>query len=260
MYPCLTRYVSNFILEQWYSLTCATRAARRDPGITLEDWPDEARDLSLDPCERCCVDCSKIFLCRSPARKIFDSSLVLNMKMSRGLSRAQQTQMRKVQTQAYAASKGVHYCDTCVQKRLRKKDKAKRKPVWDLPPMCIVYMWLLICGMFYSPDAADWFLTMVRYLSWVLFLGAAVFDCVWYSVITYKRITRPVLDPQAGVWEMDPFLKEAIQVWCLFESLRDARTKRGMIAAVTQYMQAHVKESLPLHIYRLFTRDRKSVV
>lgn len=49
---------------------------------------------------------------------------------------------------------------------------------------------------------------------------------------------------------MDPYLKEAIQVWCLFESLRDSKTKRGMISAITQYMQAHVKESLPLYVYR----------
>jgi hypothetical protein len=53
-----------------------------------------------------------------------------------------------------------------------------------------------------------------------------------------------------GFMQMDPYLKEAIQVWCLFESLRDSKTKRGMIAAITQYMQAHVKESLPLYIYR----------
>jgi hypothetical protein len=57
-----------------------------------------------------------------------------------------------------------------------------------------------------------------------------------------------------GFMKMDPYLKEAIQVWCLFESLRDSKTKRGMIAAITQYMQAHVKESLPLYVYRQLMR------
>jgi hypothetical protein len=57
-----------------------------------------------------------------------------------------------------------------------------------------------------------------------------------------------------GFMKVDPYLKEAIQVWCLFESLKDSKTKRGMIAAITQYLQAHVKESLPLYVYRQLMR------
>jgi hypothetical protein len=53
-----------------------------------------------------------------------------------------------------------------------------------------------------------------------------------------------------GFMQMDPYLKEAIQVWCLFEGLSAATKKRHIIAAITQYLQAHVKESLPLYCYR----------
>lgn len=71
----------------------------------------------------------------------------------------------------------------------------------------------------------------------------------------YRRAKRPVLDPQMGYMRVDPYVKEAIQVWCLFETLRDSKTKRGMIAAIAQYLQSHVQDSLPLYVYRQLTRS-----
>jgi hypothetical protein len=65
----------------------------------------------------------------------------------------------------------------------------------------------------------------------------------------FRDFTRPTLTPQMGVRTIDPYFKEAIQVWCLFESLKDAKSKRGMMAAITQYLQAHTKESLPFYLY-----------
>jgi hypothetical protein len=174
--------------------------------------------------------------------------------MSRGFTnRATQIQKLKLSKQGSTASKGVNYCNKCERRRL-KKQKCERNPVWDLPPMCLIYIWLVVCGAFYQPDAADWFLQWVRFFSKILFLLGVTIDCVALIRSWYRRFTRPVLEPQMGFMQMDPYLKEAIQVWCLFESLRDSKTKRGMIAAITQYMQAHVKESLPLYVYRQLMR------
>lgn len=58
-----------------------------------------------------------------------------------------------------------------------------------------------------------------------------------------------------GFNRVDPYLKEAIQVWCLFESLRDAKTKRGMVSAITQYLQAHVSQSIPYYLYTQLTNS-----
>ncbi len=170
--------------------------------------------------------------------------------MSRGfINRAQQAQKMKLSKQGPSASKGVNYCKKCERRRL-KKQKRELNPVWDVPPMCLMHIWLIICGAFYQPAATDWFLCWIRFFSKILFLSGVVIDSFALIRSWYWRATRPILEPQMGFMQMDPYLKEAIQVWCLFESLRDSKTKRGMIAAITQYMQAHVKESLPLYVYR----------
>nr|APG78883.1 hypothetical protein 1 [Wenzhou picorna-like virus 5] len=172
------------------------------------------------------------------------------MMMSRGFAnRAHQTKKLKLSKQDSTASKGVSYCKKCERRSLKKK-KREFNPVWDAPPMCLLYMWLLICGAFYQPGVADYFLIWIGFFSRVLFFLGVMIDSISLVRTWYRRATRPVLEPQMGYIKMDPYLKEAIQVWCLFESLRDSKTKRGMIAAITQYLQAHVKESLPLYIYR----------
>jgi len=170
--------------------------------------------------------------------------------MSRGFTnRAQQIQKMKLSKQGSSASKGVNYCKKCERRRL-KKQKREFNLVWDVPPMVLMYIWIIICGAFYQPIAADWFLCWIRFFSKILFFSGVAFDSFVLIRSWYRRATRPVLEPQMGFMRMDPYLKEAIQVWCLFESLKDSKTKRGMIAAITQYMQAHVKESLPLYVYR----------
>ena len=119
----------------------------------------------------------------------------------------------------------------------------------EIPPLCLVLYWTLMSGLLHfdmMQSFADW----TMYFSKYFFLFCVSVDCFAYFCVLFRRFTRPMLQPQMGFMQMDPYLKEAIQVWCLFESLRDARTKRGMIAAITQYLQAHVKESLPLYVYR----------
>jgi hypothetical protein len=79
-----------------------------------------------------------------------------------------------------------------------------------------------------------------------------IIACVQTIVLCKKALFHwhtIVLEPQMGVLAMDPYLKEAIQIWCLFEVLKECRTKRGMIAAITQYLQAHVKHSLFAYLY-----------
>lgn len=128
------------------------------------------------------------------------------------------------------------------------------KPVWDLPPMCLLYFWLFVCGIFHQPEAADKLFYWVRVIFMALLSFGIIYDSLFYVRSCFRRLVRPVLRPQSGFQRVDPYLKEAVQVWCLFESLKDCRTKRGMIAAITQYLQAHVSESLPFYIYRLIMR------
>jgi hypothetical protein len=79
-----------------------------------------------------------------------------------------------------------------------------------------------------------------------LFLFTEFFLLLWKW---FRTLTRPILNPQMDSKSIDPYVKESLQVWCLFESLKDAKSKRGMTAAITQYLQAHTKESLPRYLY-----------
>jgi hypothetical protein len=138
--------------------------------------------------------------------------------------------------------------------RKNKNKKTVVSPVSvEPPPLCLAFYWTFMCGLLYF-DAMQSFTDWTMFFSKYIFLFCVAIDCFAYFRILFRRLTRPVLQPQMGFTRVDPYLKEAIQVWCLFESLRDSKTKRGMIAAITQYLQAHVKESLPLYIYRQIMR------
>lgn len=164
------------------------------------------------------------------------------MKMSRGLNKTQQTQKSKSSKRDSIASKGVSY---------RKKSRRERH---ELPPTILVNIWLLICLCFAHTAIADKVFIGISYIAMGLFGLATLCDSILFLYVSYKRYNKPVLEPQMGSLKLDPYLKETIQIWCLFESLRDSRTKRGMLAAITQYLQAHVKESLPLYLYRTLMR------
>lgn len=164
--------------------------------------------------------------------------------MSRGFAnRAKQAQKLKLCKQDSIASQGVKYC-----KKHEKRSKHSRAK--EPPPLCLILLWIFICGGFYAPAGFEIIMTWVQFLSKILFLICMLYDSLALSRNWYRRLSRPVLTPQMGTRQSDPYLKEAIQVWCLFESLRDAKSKRGMVAAIVQYLQAHTKESLPLYIYR----------
>ncbi len=124
-------------------------------------------------------------------------------------------------------------------------------------PVYIVYTWLLLCAfctILYFPIPTDFVLLWVHYITFHAFKYAVLFNaiCLWAKWVGH--LTKPTLEPQMGSASMDPYLKEAIQVWCLFECLKDSKSKRGMIAAITQYLQAHVQESLPMYVYRQMMR------
>jgi len=190
--------------------------------------------------------------------------------MSFKIQRAHQTQMSSSRKQGATASKGVSYCNKCERRKLRKlrlKELTReRNPVFDTPPLCLFQLWMMVCIAFYVPDQSHRVLIWTKNTSMFMFLLITLIDCLRLFVLWYRRFRTPVLDPQSGIcdWSgytlvnnhlsVDPYLKEAVQVWCLFESLRDSRTKRGMIAAITQYLQAHVKDSLPLYVYRQVMR------
>jgi hypothetical protein len=126
------------------------------------------------------------------------------------------------------------------------------------PPFYLVELWLFVLLyiplilILYSPDYT--LLTILLDGSICLLIFYAILVIFGQTFVLLRKLfyllTRPILDAQMGTEKADPYLKEAIQVWCLFESLRDARSKRGMLAAITQYLQAHTKESLPLYLYR----------
>lgn len=174
--------------------------------------------------------------------------------MSRGkCNRAQQTQKLNLSKQGSTASKGVNYCTKCERRRNRKEKKVLT-PVIENPPLSLILLWLSICFGFYKPQSVNFTALWINYLSMTAISFCILIDVLALLKSWYRRLTRPILTPQMGFTQMDPFLKEAIQVWCLFESLRDAKTKRGMIAAIIQYMQAHVKDSLPTYLYRQIMR------
>jgi len=167
--------------------------------------------------------------------------------MSRGFAnRAQQAQKLKLSKQGFTASKGVHYCSKCEKRKLKRKEKAKIEPSAP-PPTYLVLLWTLICGGF--TDYGDFIMQIIARISSCIMITFIAYDSLCLLINWYRRCTRPVLEPQMGYRSMDPYLKETIQIWCLFECLRDARTKRGMVAAITQYLQAHVKDSLFLYCY-----------
>lgn len=190
--------------------------------------------------------------------------------MSYKIQRAHQTQMSLPRKQGKTASTGVSYCNKCERRKLRKLQlkelKRERNPVPDTPPVCLFNLWMMVCTVFYIPDQSHIVLICIKNIVMFLFLSIIFVDCLRLFIVWYRKFRRPILEPQSGIGDLrnfifnrnnfsvDPYLKEAIQVWCLFESLRDSRTKRGMIAAITQYLQAHVKDSLPLYIYRQVMR------
>jgi hypothetical protein len=111
-------------------------------------------------------------------------------------------------------------------------------------PILCVESWLLFvlfCALYQH-------FAVVMYVIRVLSLFALMTH-VLYSIVRFPF--KQGLRPQAGELEkMDPYLKEAIQVWCLCESLKNAKTKTAIVAAVVQYLQAHTTQSLPLYLYR----------
>lgn len=124
-----------------------------------------------------------------------------------------------------------------------------------LPPLCLVYTWLFVCASIAQPTCFDFIMNWIFFFSKYVFSLCILIDCYYLARSWFRRMMRPTLEPQMGFSKMDPYLKEAIQVWCLFECLRSTKTRRGMVAAITQYLQSHVHESLPLYIYRQVTRS-----
>jgi hypothetical protein len=131
--------------------------------------------------------------------------------------------------------------------------KQKTSSQIEQPPFCLAWFWLFALAVQYL-ELFDISMMWIRIFSKCVFLICVFVDCSFLIRVLFRRATRPILQPQMGFMKVDPYLKEAIQVWCLFESLKDSKTKRGMIAAITQYLQAHVKESLPLYVYRQLMR------
>lgn len=133
--------------------------------------------------------------------------------------------------------------------------------IFEPPPMCIIYLWLIICLSFYMPSYADVALCWIRYVSFGCIL-AAIF-CNYFSLMYkwYRDWQYPVLDPQNGVldiWRMDPYLKEAIQLYCLFDGIRGSKDRRAIVSNIVQYLQGHTKESLFLWAYKKFLLYRTS--
>jgi hypothetical protein len=99
------------------------------------------------------------------------------------------------------------------------------------------YLYYAIVGLSFFKALLIWaspFLNVLRRLT----IG------IWY----------PHLIPQSGFTKVDPFIKEVVLIASLIELLRDARTKRARIAAVTMYLQAHTKESIFMFAFRKVTK------
>lgn len=137
-----------------------------------------------------------------------------------------------------------------------RKNRRKNRYVKHQPPMYLFALWFFFCLTIYFSSFADKLMYWILFYASFYFKLAIVIDCFFLASKWGRNLFRPVLYPQMGSLQMDPYLREAIQVWCLFECLRDSKTKRGMIAAITQYLQAHVKESIPLYLYRQISKSK----
>ena len=123
----------------------------------------------------------------------------------------------------------------------------------NTPPTYLVNWWLIVLSVFLVvPNLGLITLRLGFYCFLAVYLVCA-FSLVRYVLIRLIFRRRIILEPQSGFRKIDPYLREAIAVWCLFESLKDARTKRGMIAAIVQYLQSHTTQSLPYYLYNKFT-------
>jgi hypothetical protein len=136
------------------------------------------------------------------------------------------------------------------------KKTVKKQPTFsqvEQPPFGLVLFWLLGLAVHYL-GLIDISMMWIRTFAKYFFFSCVFIDCTFYIRSLFRRATRPVLQPQMGFAKVDPYLKQVIQVLCLYESLKDCRSKRGMIAAITQYLQAQTNESLFLFFYRLVMR------
>nr|ASM94055.1 hypothetical protein [Barns Ness breadcrumb sponge aquatic picorna-like virus 3] len=160
--------------------------------------------------------------------------------MSRGLknNRAHKTQKNKLSKQDCSASKGVNYCEP------------------EMPPISLIVFWLLGCCCFHYQSAMD---TIIR--ANALLFCVFLVTCILLNLLSlirkiYVLSTKPVLEPQYGnLIKADPYLREAIQIWCLFESLKSCKNKRGIVFVIAQYLQSHTKHSLILYAYLKITRS-----
>lgn len=194
--------------------------------------------------------------------------------MSRGLKRAQQTKRSKLSKQGLAASTGDNYCykiakkmssqeracQKCLNRQYRRKQK-KSSGIQELPPFVLVPLWLAVCYAFYAPETADCAMSWVRFLSTWYFAAAITLDFVHLFLKWYRDWKNPVLEPQAGcldLLKMDPYLKEAIQLYCLFDGIRGSKDRRAIVSNIVQYLQGHTKESLILWAYKKYTLFKMS--
>lgn len=117
---------------------------------------------------------------------------------------------------------------------------------------------LLMC-LYYSDLFPDWFAipTFERFVYCMTICGASLCS-IYYVVKRIRNFMRPEILPQdssPGPRPVDKLVKQTSQIYYLIEILNDCKSKRGMIAAIAQYLQSQVDESLPLYIYRVLTRS-----
>jgi hypothetical protein len=115
----------------------------------------------------------------------------------------------------------------------------------NVPFEVLVSYGLKFAGViYYSVLGTSFLKALMIWLSPILNVLRRIVIGIWF----------PVLIPQSGFTKVDPFIKEVVLIASLIELLRDARTKRARIAAVTMYLQSHSKESLFLFAFRKLTR------
>lgn len=128
-------------------------------------------------------------------------------------------------------------------------------PIWELP-----FVWLLFLFSLSSPEIVGlstyltfifWIFTRIV-LRYVIYIRQLLRRLSWWCFIqTLYRLKPQMFGGEIG---LDRATKEVIYLSALFVSLSDSKSRRGMIAAIATYLQAHSKKSLPATIYDFFTR------
>lgn len=215
--------------------------------MTMSSESSPAQNKKATVCEQA-VDASHVGVSYCKDRNVFSPYWVLirtRRRLDGGISRCYEMRCKET------APRSTTPRSVPKRRRVFSSDS----PSWELP-----LVWLLFLFSLSNPEIVG-FSTYLTFLFWIftrivlrflVYMRQLLRRVCWWLFIQ----TLYCLEPQmfGGNIGLDRATKEVIYLSALFVSLSDSKSRRGMIAAIATYLQAHSKKSLPATIYDFFTR------